>query len=90
MNNESSEIIRIINSGFNEFAKNPDLDLYPEELRTKIDEVNKWVYPTINNGVYKYVLDPILSKDRSTRDRLCVRIGVQQVDGDVRCWHSVW
>ena len=30
MSNESSEIIRDLNAGFNDFAKNPDLDLYPE------------------------------------------------------------
>lgn len=53
MNNESSELVRILNSGFNNVAKNPDLDLYPEELRPQIDEVNAWVYSSINNGVYK-------------------------------------
>lgn len=53
VNNESSEIIRMLNSEFNEFAKNPKLDLYPEELRSKIDELNTWIYDDINNGVYK-------------------------------------
>lgn len=50
---ESSDIIRMLNSELNEFAKNPDLDLYPEDEREKIDAVNDWVYPTINNGVYR-------------------------------------
>ncbi|KAL0037851.1 hypothetical protein WJX79_001928 [Trebouxia sp. C0005] len=53
VNNESSEIMRMFNSEFNNIAKNPDLDLYPEDLRSAIDEVNSWVYPTINNGVYR-------------------------------------
>ncbi|GFR42957.1 hypothetical protein Agub_g3954, partial [Astrephomene gubernaculifera] len=53
VNNESSEIIRIFNSSFNNVAKNPGLDLYPESLRGTIDELNAWTYPTINNGVYR-------------------------------------
>jgi putative glutathione S-transferase len=53
VNNESSEIIRMLNSEFNAIAKNPKLDLYPEAVRQKIDDVNSWVYDDINNGVYK-------------------------------------
>jgi putative glutathione S-transferase len=53
VNNESSEIIRMLNSEFNQVATNPDLDLYAEEDRAAIDSVNDWVYPTINNGVYR-------------------------------------
>jgi putative glutathione S-transferase len=53
VSNESSEIIQMLNSEFNAFAKYPDLDLYPKEDKEKIDEVNEWVYPTINNGVYR-------------------------------------
>lgn len=53
VNNESSEILRIFNSSFNDFAKNPSLDLYPEDLRKEIDEINEWVYHSINNGVYR-------------------------------------
>ena len=53
VNNESSEIIRMLNSEFNEFAANPELDLYPEELRAEIDEINERVYSSVNNGVYR-------------------------------------
>lgn len=55
VNNESSQIIRIFNSGvFNEVAdSHPDIDLVPKELESQIDEINSWVYDSINNGVYK-------------------------------------
>ena len=53
VNNESSEIIRILDSSFNEFSSVPTLSFYPEELRSEIDSVNEWVYDMINNGVYK-------------------------------------
>lgn len=56
VNNESSEIIRMLNSEFNAFCKTEEgkqLDLYPEKLRKEIDEINEWIYPNINNGVYR-------------------------------------
>ncbi|KXF76703.1 glutathione-dependent reductase [Paramesorhizobium deserti] len=52
VSNESAEIIRMLNSAFNEFG-DASLDFYPEELRTEIDELNDFVYPNINNGVYR-------------------------------------
>ncbi len=52
VNNESSEIIRILNTAFNDISGNT-LDLYPETLRADIDEINEFVYHNINNGVYK-------------------------------------
>jgi putative glutathione S-transferase len=48
-----SEIIRMLNTEFNAFARYPDIDTYPEDMRDVIDKVNEWVYPTINNGVYR-------------------------------------
>jgi putative glutathione S-transferase len=53
VNNESSDLLRMVNSEFNALAADPGLDLYPEPLRTEIDAVNERVYHAINNGVYK-------------------------------------
>ncbi|KAJ6567381.1 glutathione S-transferase [Mycena vulgaris] len=55
VNNESSEIIRMLNTAFNDMipADKAALDLYPAEHRAEIDSVNEWVYPEINNGVYR-------------------------------------
>lgn len=52
VNNESSEIIRMLNTAFNAFTT-VQTDFYPPELRQKIDEINALVYDNINNGVYK-------------------------------------
>jgi glutathionyl-hydroquinone reductase len=52
VNNESSEIIRMLNSAFNGLTGNED-DYYPEPLRAEIDAINARVYDTVNNGVYK-------------------------------------
>ena len=52
VNNESAEIIRMLNSAFDDFGR-ADLDFYPEALRGEIDEINAYVYDRINNGVYK-------------------------------------
>ena len=53
VNNESSEIIRMLNGEFNAFAGHPEVDLYPAALRAEIDEVNDLVYGNVNNGVYR-------------------------------------
>lgn len=53
VNNESAEIIEILNAAFNHWATHPDLELYPTELRTDIDKWNARIYSTINNGVYR-------------------------------------
>ena len=43
----------MLNSEFNKLARHADLDLYPESLRSRIDELNEQVYPKLNNGVYR-------------------------------------
>jgi glutathionyl-hydroquinone reductase len=52
VNNESSEIIRMLNSAFNDFGR-AELDFYPAELQDQIDEINPLIYDNINNGVYR-------------------------------------
>ncbi|TKT77367.1 glutathione S-transferase family protein [Aquamicrobium sp. LC103] len=52
VSNESAEIIRMLNSAFDEWG-DPSLDFYPRELRGEIETVNDMVYPAINNGVYR-------------------------------------
>ena len=51
-NNESSEIIRMLNSAFDAFTDARE-DYYPKALRGEIDDINRFVYPNINNGVYR-------------------------------------
>jgi putative glutathione S-transferase len=53
VNNESSEIIRMLNGEFNAWARHPGLDFYPAALRADIDGINDLVYAAINNGVYR-------------------------------------
>ncbi|KAI4210222.1 MAG: hypothetical protein LQ351_006900 [Letrouitia transgressa] len=60
VSNESSEIIQMLTSSFDEFlspaereAAKGDAGLYPLSLRPRIDELNGWVYDLVNNGVYK-------------------------------------
>lgn len=52
VNNESAEIIRMLNSEFNEFGDG-SVDYYPAELREEIDVINDFVYHNVNNGVYR-------------------------------------
>ncbi|WP_455235352.1 glutathione S-transferase family protein [Thiogranum longum] len=52
VNNESSEIIRMLNSAFDGWG-NADIDFYPVHLRSEIDTLNKVVYHNVNNGVYR-------------------------------------
>ncbi|HXZ46872.1 MAG TPA: glutathione S-transferase family protein [Pseudolabrys sp.] len=52
VNNESSEIIRMLNSAFDAFT-NVHTDYYPAPLRAEIDRLNDLIYPNVNNGVYR-------------------------------------
>ena len=52
VNNESSEIIRMLNSAFDQWA-DTSVDFYPADKREAIDEINAYVYDNVNNGVYR-------------------------------------
>lgn len=52
VNNESADIVRMLNSGFGGLA-DQTVDLYPEALRPRIDALNDRLYPAFNNGVYR-------------------------------------
>jgi glutathionyl-hydroquinone reductase len=52
VNNESAEIIRMLNSGFEAFT-DVRADFCPPELKDEMDRVNDFVYENINNGVYR-------------------------------------
>jgi putative glutathione S-transferase len=67
VNNESAEIIEILNEAFNEFAEHPDLELYPETHQTTIDSWNDRIYHTVNNGVYRSGF----AQSQAAYDRAC-------------------
>jgi glutathionyl-hydroquinone reductase len=52
INNESSEIIRMLNSEFKGISGD-NVDFYPAALRAEIDRINELVYANVNNGVYR-------------------------------------
>ena len=52
VNNESPEIIRMMNSAFDGVGANRN-DFYPKPLREEIDRINDFVYTHVNNGVYR-------------------------------------
>ncbi|KAF7972886.1 hypothetical protein HWV62_16680 [Athelia sp. TMB] len=105
VNNESSEIIRIFNTAFNDIipADKAAIDLYPQAHRAAIDELNEWVYDTVNNGVYKSGF----AKTQEAYDKAVVQvfksldrlegilagkeflIGDKLTEADVRLWVTI-
>ena len=53
VNNESADILVMLNEAFDAFAEHPERDYYPADLRPVIDPLNKRVYENVNNGVYR-------------------------------------
>ncbi len=53
VNNESADVIVMLNGAFDAFAAHPERDYYPEALRPEMDALNERVYETVNDGVYR-------------------------------------
>lgn len=73
VSNESSEIIRMLNSAFAAFTDD-QTDYYPPPLRDDIDEINRLVYSEINNGVYRCGFATTQSAYEAAFDRLFVAL----------------
>ncbi len=84
VNNESSEILRMLNAEFDALG-DPGVDLYPAPLRDAIDETNAFVYPNVNNGVYRCgfattqeAYEEAFGQLFDALDRLDARLGAQR------------
>jgi glutathionyl-hydroquinone reductase len=53
VSNNDDDIMRMFGKEFDAFARDPQLNLYPRELRAEIDQLNGRLYETFNNGVYR-------------------------------------
>ncbi|KAK0452443.1 glutathione S-transferase [Armillaria borealis] len=95
VNNESSEIIRMFNTAFNDKlpADKAVLDYYPESLRAEIDSLNDWIYPTINNGVYRSGFATTQAAYGRGVEKLLTGkdyiIGNQLTECDIRLWVTI-
>lgn len=102
VSNESADIIRMFNSAFEAVGARPG-DYTPTALRHHIDELNSWIYPTINNGVYKAgfattqsAYDDAVNTVFSTLDDLEMRLTQQRyltgntlTEADIRLWTTL-
>jgi putative glutathione S-transferase len=102
VSNESSEIIRMLNSAFGGAGAN-DNDYYPEDLRAEIDALNAMIYPNVNNGVYRAgfattqaayeeAVRPLFAALDELEDRLSVRrylTGRRLTEADIRLFTTL-
>jgi glutathionyl-hydroquinone reductase len=96
VNNESSEIIRMLNSAFDGIGAKEG-DYYPAPLRAEIDRINATVYDTVNNGVYKSgfatsqeAYEEALSALFETLDELEARLARQRYLAGDRITEADW
>lgn len=102
VNNESAEIIRMLNAAFDGLGATPG-DYYPQALRGEIDAVNARVYDTLNNGVYKCgfattqgayeeAIGPLFATLDWLEDRLATRrflLGDRLTEADIRLFTTL-
>ncbi|MFG1173278.1 glutathione S-transferase family protein [Erwiniaceae bacterium CAU 1747] len=102
VSNESADIIRMFNSAFDGVGARAG-DYYPAELREEIDELNGWIYDTVNNGVYKAgfatsqpAYDEAVTALFSSLDRLEQILGQRRyltgdrlTEADLRLWTTL-
>lgn len=96
VNNESSEIIRMLNSAFDAWG-DASADFYPVELRSEIDTVNAVVYAHVNNGVYRTgfattqdAYERNFTRLFETLDELEARLGRQRYLAGTRITEADW
>ena len=96
VNNESSEIIRMLNSAFARFT-DVDYDFYPDNLRGEIDRINEFVYGHFNNGVYRAgfarsqeAYEEAAEKVFYCLDRLEVQLGERRYLAGARITEADW
>ena len=74
VNNESEDIMRMLNTAFNDYlpaeSAKRALNFYPSDLQPQIDEINGWMMPDLNNGVYKAGFAP----DQDSYNRNCTTV----------------
>ena len=85
VNNESADIIRMLNSAFDGFDGVDPIDYYPAALAGEIDALNERIYDNVNNGVYRCgfagsqaAYDAAFERLFSTLDELDARLGEQR------------
>lgn len=67
VNNESADIIVMLNGTLNEFAEHHHVDLYPAAIKAQIDDWNQRIYVAVNNGVYRCGF----AQSQAAYDRAC-------------------
>lgn len=102
VSNESADIIRMFNTAFDDLGATPG-DFYPAEKRPLIDELNSWIYPNVNNGVYKAgfatsqsAYDEAVNTVFNALDILDARLAQQRfltgntpTEADIRLWTTL-